>query len=194
MRHSGRVRRALMGWTVAAVLLAASSLTADHVYWETAALLADFFPGASRVTYERVALTGEDRVAVERATGRRLERTDWIVFVALGQAGEVVGYAVFDEQMGQHQPITFAVQFDPQGVVVRQELVVYREPYGAAIESARFRAQFAGKGPGARYEDVATVTGATISSQAMRIGVQRVVEVVARLLATRPGELLARVD
>jgi len=51
----------------------------------------------------------------------------------------VDGYALFDREIGQHEYIDFAAFFDGEARVARVEVVAYREPYGEAIRSKRFR-------------------------------------------------------
>jgi hypothetical protein len=86
------------------------------------------------------------------------------------------GYALIDEEQGEHLPITFAVKISPEGVIERQEIVAYREPRGDEVRDERFRKQFVGKcarDPVAAGLDIVAVSGATISSRAMAVGVKR---------------------
>jgi electron transport complex protein RnfG len=46
---------------------------------------------------------------------------------------------VIDDELGLHQPITFATRLSSHGKVERVEIVVYREPRGAEVRDARFR-------------------------------------------------------
>lgn len=171
------------------VLLWCAIASGQQVYWEVGPLLGDFFPNAARVTYDEVELTGAETTALQQRLGTAVERTTWTIFRALDADGAAVGYAIFDEELGEHRPITFAVQFDRSGRVVRQEVVVYRESHGEGIVSARFREQFSGRGPGDGMRDIVAVSGATISSNSMRRGVQRTIELVNVLLETRPALL-----
>lgn len=175
--------------TLVAIVLIAGSAHADRVYWQTAELLGAFFPEAARVTFAQIELEQSERDAVERRLGTPVARDEWTVFIALDADGELQGYAVFDEELGEHQPITFAVQFDGDLQIRRQEVVVYRESHGEGITSPRFRQQFVGRGPGDAMNDIDVVSGATISSHSMQRGVRRVTEVLSVLRATRPTEL-----
>jgi len=91
-------------------------------------------------------------------------------------AGQVDGYAFIDDEIGQHEPITFAVRLSAAGVVDRQEVLVYREAFGDEIRDPRFRKQFVGKRPSDACRlgvDIDAVSGATISSESMARGVKR---------------------
>jgi Na+-translocating ferredoxin:NAD+ oxidoreductase subunit G len=158
---------------------------AEEVFWTTKALLSDFFKSSERVSYVKLdaARAGDALVGL---LGYRAPKASYVVFVAR-TGSRIDGYAIVDEEMGQHLPITFGVKISPNGGVERFEVMVYREGYGGEIREQRFRRQFEGKkaADGMRFgDDIVAVSGATISSKAMAIGVRRaaaVVEIVKRL-------------
>ena len=129
---------------------------------------------------------------VEARLGYTLPRDSYTIFIAT--TGEHVdGYAVIDDELGEHLPITFAVKLSPTGVVERQEIVAYREPRGDEVRDERFRRQFQGKSvrDGVRAgEDIVTIGGATISSRSMAVGVKRVLVLVDEALL-RPLQISA---
>ena len=167
---------------------------AQASYFTARTVLADFFPKSQAVTYQRFELSAEQRTRLGHRLGYDLQKPAYTVYIA--KTGEAIdGYAVLDEEMGQHLPITFAVKLSPQGVVQRQEIMTYRERYGDEVRDPRFRQQFIGKSaadalrPG---EEVIAVSGATISSRAMALGVRRALVLVEELVLTpqkppRPG-------
>src|SRR5260370_41073889 len=59
--------------------------------------------------------------------------------------GRVVGFFVFDRGVGKHLFIDYAVALTPGGAVHSVEILQYREPYGGAIRSPSWLAQFVGK-------------------------------------------------
>jgi hypothetical protein len=80
--------------------------------------------------------------------------------------------------MGQHLPITFGVKISPTGQVERVEVMVYRESFGGEVRDARFREQFVGKGersPIRSGDDIIAISGATLSSKAVALGVRRAI-------------------
>ncbi len=162
-------------------LLAAPSVArADDVYWSTKDLLKDFFKTSEKVTYVRVE-GAPKHAELAKLLGYAPKKESYVVFVA--KTGDRIdGYAVVDEEMGQHLPITFGVKISPAGNVERLEVMVYREGYGDEIREKRFRTQFEGK---TKHDsiafggDIVAISGATISSKAMAIGVRRAVALVA---------------
>jgi Na+-translocating ferredoxin:NAD+ oxidoreductase subunit G len=156
-------------------LAAAPSSAVAQEYYTVRQLLAEQFKSSARVSYIRVRPNDEQRARIERRLGRDLSKSDYTVYVA--QTGERIdGYALFDDELGQHEPISFATFFDAQGKVTRVEVVAYREAYGDGVRAQRFRRQFVGKDAHSGFApqaDIDAISGATISSRALCVGVQR---------------------
>jgi hypothetical protein len=162
-----------------------ATASAQQVYWTPRDLLASFFPKSERVTFQRFVVDAAARERIRMRLGMIPAKPAYTFYVA-STAGRIDGYALIDEQMGQHLPITFAVKLSPQAVVERQEIVTYREPRGEEVTDCRFRQQFVGKtgkDPLRLSIDVAAITGATISSAAMATGVRRSIVLLEEFLA-----------
>ena len=166
----------------AAILLAlctiGSGLAASghaQVYYSVRGLLAEQFQKSEVVDFRRIHISTEHRGKVERRLGHKLEKDEYIFYVA-HSADQVDGYALFDREIGQHEYIDFATFFDGEGRVTRVEVVAYREPYGDGIRSKRFRKQFIGKEAASGFKpghDIDIISGATLSARAMAKAVQR---------------------
>jgi Na+-translocating ferredoxin:NAD+ oxidoreductase subunit G len=144
-------------------------------FWTPAALLREQFKSSEHVGYVKVPMAPAERARLETRLGRERLKAEYTIFVAKTQQ-HIDGYALFDEQLGQHEPISFATFFDPAGRVTRVEVVAYREPYGDGIRAERFRRQFVGRTAQSHFrtgEDIDIVSGATISSRSMCIAVER---------------------
>jgi len=150
---------------------------ADQVYYTTTDLLADFFRSSQNVTYKKVQVDDSERTRLQRRLGYTPAKASYTFYVATS-GGHIDGYAFIDEEKGEHLPITFAVKLSPAGKVMRQEIVVYREARGDEVRDEHFRAQFVGKSAADAIDtnqDIMAVSGATISSRAMAVGVKRAV-------------------
>jgi hypothetical protein len=186
----GAVRRAAVVAALLVGLLLPGAARAQAVYWTTRDVLADFFHSSDKVTFRKFDLDAGQRARLEARLGYPLPKGSYTVFVA-STHDRVDGYAVIDEELGQHLPITFAVKVSPAGAVERQEIVAYREARGDEVRDGRFRAQFVGKTardalrPG---DDVVVISGATISSRAMATGVRRALLLVDELVL-RPQQV-----
>jgi Na+-translocating ferredoxin:NAD+ oxidoreductase subunit G len=161
----------------------APARAADVVYATPKSVLASFFPKSERVTYRMLPLDARAKTRLTHRLGYTPARDRYTIFVALTQ-GRVDGYAVIDDELGLHQPITFATRLTSRGVVDRVEIMVYREPRGDEVRDPRFRKQFEGKtaaDPLRIDRDIDAVSGATISSASLATGVRRATILVEEL-------------
>lgn len=150
-----------------------------YVYFTRDALEEAFFPG---LEVESIAWTptADQRATLTTTLGYAPPQTSWEILVAR-EDGVAVGWAVLDAQRGQHEPIDFAVRVGPDGTVERVEILVYREAYGDGVRAPAFRSQFTGLGPRSPMrvgKEIQIVSGSTVSTRALAIGVRRAVTLV----------------
>jgi Na+-translocating ferredoxin:NAD+ oxidoreductase RnfG subunit len=165
-----------------------------EVFFTVRGLLADQFKQSERVTFVHVRPTPEQRRHLEQRIGHRLAKDDYVFYVA-STHGKVDGYALFDEERGQHELIGFGTFFDADGRVTRVEVTAYREPYGDGIRAERFRKQFVGRNAHSSFapeKDIDAVSGATISSRSMCAGVERASALLEETLLRGSPVLAAR--
>lgn len=179
-------RRIIIGAALVGVLAAAAPVRAEVQYFSSRSVLTAFFPKSERVTYRTLAMEGATRARLARRLGYAPAVDRYTVFVAM-TGGKVDGYAVIDEEKGLHQPITFATKLSPEGAVEQVEIMVYREPRGDEVRDPRFRRQFEGRT--ARDEmrlghDIDAVSGATISSASLAVGVRRATVLVDEVISS----------
>lgn len=160
---------------VVLVLSCATPLLAATTYWTTPALLKHFFKDSERV--RSVEVTGAEL----RDAGVAAPKGKYLVYV--GQTGDHIdGYAIVDDEKGQHMPITFGFMLDLDGRIRDVQVMTYREPYGDEIKDRRFLDQFVGRSltdaikPGV---DVDGVTGATISVKSTTVAARRALALCA---------------
>jgi Na+-translocating ferredoxin:NAD+ oxidoreductase RnfG subunit len=97
---------------------------------------------------------------------------------------------VVDEVIGKFELITYAVGVGLDGAITQIEVLSYRESHGSEIRIAGWRKQFVGKTSAAPIrvgEDIANISGATLSCKHITDGIKRVVSVVD--LALKNGSL-----
>jgi len=146
-------------------------------------VLSSFFPHSEKVTFRSFDLTPAQRAHISHRLGYTLPKTHYTIFVA-STGGRIDGFAVIDEEKGEHEPITFATRLSSRGVVEAMEIMVYREPRGEEVRDPRFRKQFQGKtcqDPLRLNQDIDAVSGATISSASLTVGVRRAAILVDEL-------------
>jgi Na+-translocating ferredoxin:NAD+ oxidoreductase RnfG subunit len=98
------------------------------------------------------------------------------------------GWFFVDDVLGKHEFITYAVGLDATGAVRGVEILTYREAYGGQINTPKWRAQFTGKttaSPLLLDQDIANITGATLSCRHVMEGVKRVLSIYETALAAQ---------
>lgn len=157
------------------VALLAPGAADAYVYFTKEQLVASYFPGADRVESVWFEPSESQRADLKKTLGYALPKPRYEILVGR-KGGETLGYAVVDEQVGQHEPITFAVLVDAEAKVRRVEVMVYREAYGDGVRAAAFRDQFAGldaSSPMRVGKEIRIVSGATVSSRSVATGTRR---------------------
>jgi len=104
-------------------------------------------------------------VAIDSAIVYRVVRGD-----------SLLGFAVVRDVKGKDQPITFLVATDTADHLRDIDILVYREPYGGEVAYEAWRRQFRGKStqdPLQVGRDIRTISGATISVNAVTLGVRK---------------------
>lgn len=164
-------RRALVPVLALAAIAVALPAAAAR-YWTPTGVLVAFFPQAEKITHRKITLTDAQAASIAKTIGQSSVKKEWSIYFAQGKEG----FAVLDTEKGMHEPIDFAVRFSPSGAVERIEILEYREAYGDEVRRERFREQFRGKtasDPITVGKDIDVVSGASISSRSIAIGVKR---------------------
>jgi hypothetical protein len=152
-----------------------------YVHWTREALVESFF-GDSQVALATFQPTPAESEALRADLGYRLPKPRYDILLGNDPAAR---FAIIDDQLGQHEPITFAVLLDAAVTVRRIEIMVYREAYGDGVRAEAFRAQFTGLGldsPMRVGKEIRIVSGATISTRAIALGTRRATAIVQAYL------------
>jgi Na+-translocating ferredoxin:NAD+ oxidoreductase subunit G len=166
------------GLAAAALLTLLGAVLPAHAtqYWTAASVLTSFFKGATKISYKPVSLSDADAADIAKKLGTNAVKKDWNIYFSETEGKRNDGFAILDKELGLHEPIDFAVRFTSAGAVDNVEVMEYREAYGDEIRAERFRRQFSGKSardPITVGKDIQIITGASISSRSMALGVKR---------------------
>jgi Na+-translocating ferredoxin:NAD+ oxidoreductase RnfG subunit len=138
------------------------------------------FPKSERISQEVIHLTPEKKKTIEERIGWHFPEEQFAVFI--GRTGDRIdGYAVVQNTIGKHKPITYMVGVDPDGEVLNIEVLVYRESRGSEVRTKRFNAQYEGKtvfDPIRMNKDIINISGATMSVRSLSAGVKRTLVIV----------------
>lgn len=168
---------------VAAVALALAPCGAFAVdYLNPAQAAAQLFPQAGRFEPREIVLDAGQMRRLE-ADGVRARSARWQLRIAR-RGDQTLGVVVVDDVIGKFERITYAVGIDPSGAIRGIEVLSYRESHGGEIRLAAWRDQFVGKTAASAIElgdDIAGISGATLSCSHVTEGVRRIVRIVAML-------------
>ena len=172
--------------TTAVALAPTAAFAVDYLSADEAARL--MFPQADRFEPRTLAFDAEQLRRLQ-ATGVSPRSARWQVRVAQ-RDGATLGYVVVDDVIGKFELITYAVGIGNDGAIRQVEVLSYRESHGHEIRLPAWRQQFVGKDATAALrvgEDIANISGATLSCSHVAEGVKRIVTVID--LARHAGSL-----
>lgn len=185
-----RRARGSVSWSLVApaVVLSAPApvYAVDYLTVEQAQKL--LFADADAFELRERALAAEQRKELQARLGAP-PRERWQLRLAR-RGGRLLGVVVVDDVIGKFERITYATAIDASGTVTAIEILSYRESHGHEVRLPAWRKQFVGKTAGSPLrvgEDIANISGATLSCQHVTDGVRRIVAVVD--LLRRAGAL-----
>jgi hypothetical protein len=151
-----------------------------EVYMNEEENLKIMFPKSERVRKDTIKLNPEKKSLIEERIGWKFPEESFDVYI--GETGaQIDGYAVVQNTIGKHKPMTYMVGIDHKGFVSDVELLVFREARGSEVRQKRFNAQYEGKSvldPVRINRDIINITGATMSVRSMTAGIKRVLVLV----------------
>jgi uncharacterized protein YndB with AHSA1/START domain len=102
------------------------------------------FPQSERIRKEVLKLSPEKKLQIEERIGWKFPEESFEVYV--GETGtQINGYALLQNTIGKHKPMTYMVGVDNTGHVLNVELLVFREARGSEVRTKRFNVQYEGK-------------------------------------------------
>ncbi len=146
-----------------------------EIYYSPEEAAKVMFPDSENIRPETLTLTPEQKATVEKRIGWKFPETSFDVFIGETK-GQVDGYALVQNTIGKHRPITYMVGVDAEGECMNFEVLVYREARGNEIATKRFNYQYQGKDvrdPIRINRDIINISGATMSVRSASAGVKR---------------------
>ncbi|WP_010228717.1 FMN-binding protein [Gillisia marina] len=102
-------------------------------------------------------------------------------FFQIKTEGSVLGYVYLDKAPSKTAQFDYLVIFDKDLKIARTKVLIYREEYGGEIGSRRWLSQFTGKSNKDSLDDIAAISGATISVRSMKNAMNDILKSVAIL-------------
>ena len=138
------------------------------------------FPKSERIRRHMLNLNPDQKKKVEERIGWRFPEESFDMYVG-ETGGKVDGYALVQNTIGKHKPMTYMVGVDENGAVTNVELLVFREARGSEVRMKRFNSQYEGKtvlDPVRINKDIINISGATMSVRSISAGVKRMLVLV----------------
>jgi hypothetical protein len=151
-----------------------------EIYLKEDESLKIMFPKSEQVRKELIKLSPEKKSLIEERIGWKFPEETFEVYI--GETGtQVDGYALVQNTIGKHKPMTYMVGVDNKGLVSDVELLIFREARGSEVRQKRFNAQYEGKSvldPVRINKDIINISGATMSVRSMSAGIKRALVLV----------------
>jgi hypothetical protein len=170
---------------LAATAAPASAFAADYLSAEQAERL--IFPDADRFQTQDITLDAAQLRQLQDS-GVRARSARWTLRTAWRQ-NERLGWVVVDDVRGKFELIGYAVGIAQDGSVRQVEVLSYRESHGGEVRLPAWRKQFVGKRAADAMElgqDIANISGATLSCRHLSEGVRRITRLVQWLRSEGP--------
>ncbi|KMP10327.1 hypothetical protein UZ36_07965 [Candidatus Nitromaritima sp. SCGC AAA799-C22] len=132
------------------------------------------FPGADKIDKEKKWLTDEQRETIGKIIHQKVDDKRLTFYIGK-KSGKPMGYMLIDHRIGKSFPITYMVVLNIDGTVRDVEIMIYREPRGWEVKYESFLSQFFGRDAESDFREINSITGATLSVNAITGGVQKAV-------------------
>jgi hypothetical protein len=160
--------------------LTEQEMSVAEVYLSEDEALRLMFPKSERIKKDLLRVPMDKKMVIEERIGWKFPENDFEVYI--GQTGaQIDGYALIQNTIGKHKPMTYMVGVDHTGHVLNVELLVFRESRGSEVRTKRFNVQYEGKtvlDPVRINKDIVNISGATMSVRSMTAGIKRVLVLV----------------
>lgn len=124
--------------------LTEQEMTMAEVYLTEEEALKLMFPKSTRIKKELLRVPTDKKIVIEERIGWKFPEDAFEVYI--GETGaQIDGYALIQNTIGKHKPMTYMVGVDARGHVSNVELLVFREARGSEVRTKRFNVQYEGK-------------------------------------------------
>ena len=160
--------------------LTEQEMSMAEVYLTAEDALKLMFPKSERIKKDLLRVPADRKLVIEERIGWKFPEDSFEVYI--GETGtQVDGYALIQNTIGKHKPMTYMVGVDHTGHVLNVELLVFREARGSEVRTKRFNVQYEGKtvlDPVRINKDIINISGATMSVRSMTAGIKRVLVLI----------------
>jgi H+/Na+-translocating ferredoxin:NAD+ oxidoreductase subunit G len=163
--------------------LTEQEMTHAEVFLTEEEALKLMLPKSEQIRQDVLHLNPDQKKTVEERIGWRFPEESFVMYIG-ETGGKIDGYALVQNTIGKHKPMTYMVGLDENGHVTDVELLVFREARGSEVRMKRFNSQYEGKtvlDPVRINKDIINISGATMSVRSLSAGVKRMLVLVDEL-------------
>ena len=162
-------------WLIPAAICVAAPQAYAAKFMTAEQARASIFPLADEFIAKPMQLTPDQMKEIDRVSGVEGRVPQLYVWQAMAK-GKPMGWVFIDQVIGKKELITYAVGIDADGKVQQMQIIEYLEVYGSQVRYPAWRDQFVGKtvkSPLRLDNDIANISGATLSSRHVTDGIRR---------------------
>jgi len=141
------------------------------------------FPKSETIKKAVLSISPAQKTVIQERIGWNFPETSFECFIGETK-GDIDGWAIIQNTIGKHKPMTYMVGVTPNGQISNVEVLVYRESRGSEVRTKRFNYQYEGKDlsdPIRINRDIINISGATMSVRSMSAGAKRALVLVDEL-------------
>ena len=106
--------------------------------------------------------------------------------------GQVVKFAIIDNVIGKHEPITYMLTLDRDLAIDAVEILAYREARGWEVRNQKWRDQFESKKHGDSFRvgsSISNISGATLSCRSLARDIKKNLAILNRIIPQQQVKL-----
>ena len=165
--------------------LIANLIVANGIQERTESIIKSEFGENIKITYSKFQIEENVKSQIELASKQRFfSETIFVWSITSNDTLQALG--LMDNVYGKAQPITFLTIFTLDGKIHSNHIIKYREEHGGQVANEDWNKQFVGMDNNSDINsNVDGISGATISVNAVKKGVQKLLLLIENIQMTK---------
>jgi len=149
-------------------------ISSNEIQKKTEQIINQEFGKNVKIEFIKYIIPTEIKKEIERNAKQKFFSESTIIW-SIKENDSLLAVGIMDNVFGKAQPITFITFFNLEGIILSNHIVKYREEHGGAVSNYNWNKQFIGKTLDSEFNDIDAISGATISVNAIKKGVLKLV-------------------
>ena len=147
-------------------------ILANGIQENTESILRKEFGNDAKITFVKFQIPSEIKSNIKNNSKQKFFSESVFIW-NVKRLDSLIAIGLMDNVYGKAQPITFLTIFNLYGEVISNHIVKYREEHGGAVTNSDWNKQFVGMNRDSDFTEIDGISGATISVNAIKKGVQK---------------------